>query len=316
MASRINFQQVMHCKYRATSMIIRYVSGGRVYRGLRDPYRFPLRLRSNPYTPNGSWTAAAPRHSMARSFHATTVTGREIPGMWMMRKVGNYINNDPLTKISLIFGGGLLAFLLLLEYLTSLRKSKPVSTVIRPPKAMHFVIKLTDQTDTVDRAIKALHHQSGLPVLFLTGPPGVGKTHLAHQYTEKFTSRGTMHVWLSGKPVVLYVDGSNEEQMLLTLREAAFSLGVKLERRPDNSATCVETWKDSCLVVAKALNSTLSSSKVPWLMVVDNLGDGCSGMLDSLQEGLEGTKKGAVLVTAVSFFPGKQPNRKDLKIKE
>ena len=296
-------------------MTIRYLSRGlRIYRGVTDSYPVSLWLKSNPYIPNGSWTAArrVPRHARTRSFHTTVVSRRDIPGMWLVRRVGNYINNDPLTKISLIFGGGLLAFLLLLEFLTSLRKKKPVSTQTRPPKVMHSVIKLSNEIDSIGRAITALHQQSDLPVLFLTGPPGVGKTHLAYQYTEKFTSRASLHLWVSGKPVVLYIDGSNEEQMLLTLREAAFSLGVKLL---DDPATSLDKGRrHPCLKIAEALKSKLSGNNAPWLMVVDNLSDGCSGMLDYLQEGLDGTMKGALLVTSQSFFPGKHANRKDLKI--
>ena len=302
-------------------MIIRYLSCGLdIYRRVTaHSYPISLWLRPIAYIPNGSCTAArrVQCHRRTRSLHTTAVSRRDIPGMWVVRKVGNYINNDPLTKISLIFGGGLLAFLLLLEFLTSMKKKKPISTVNRPPKAMHVMVQLSNEIESIGQTIKALQQQSGLPILFLTGPSGVGKTHLAYQYTEKFTTRDSLHLWLSGKPVVLYVDGSNENQMLLTLREAAFSLGIKLEKGRDNLSTSAhQERKNSCLVIAEALKSNLNTSKVPWLMVVDNLGSSCSDMLDSLQEGLEGTKKGALLVTSQSFFPGKLASRKNLKIEE
>ena len=316
-----NLQQVIRYQCRATSMIIRYLSCGlNIYRRV-TAHSYPISLYLKPiaYISNGSCTAArrVQCHRRTRLLHTTAVSRLDMPGMWVVRKVGNYINNDPLTKISLIFGGGLLAFLLLLEFLTSLKKKKPIWTVNRPPKAMHGVVKLSNEIDSISQTIKALQQQSGLPVLFLTGPSGVGKTHLAYQYTEEFTTRNSLHLWLSGKPVVLFVDGSNEDQLLLTLREAAFSLGIKLEKRHDNPAfPAGQERRHSCLVVAEALKSNLNSSKVPWLMVVNDLGSSCSDILDSLQEGLEGTKNGALLVTAQSFFPGKFPSRRNLKIEE
>lgn len=296
-------------------MIIRYLSRGPgIYRTLTT-HSYPISLRRKPVVCvlNGL-CAAAPRtqcHSRSRSLHTTTIARRDVPGIWIVRKAINYINNDPLTKISLIFGGGLLTFLLFLEFLTSLKKKKPISTVTRPPKAMHTLIKLSDEIDSIGRAVKALQQQSGLPVLFVTGSPGVGKTHLAYQYTEEFTNRGSFSIWLYGKPAVLYIDGSDEEQMLQSLREAAFSLGAKLVREQDSPAF---EGQQSCVAVAEALKSKLSAGKVPWLMVVDNLDERCAAMLDCLQEGLEGTQKGMVLVTARSFFAGKATHRKNIEI--
>lgn len=200
---------------------------------------------------------------------------REIPleNLNVLQRAHKYIRDNPYTKFSLTICAIVLGLSITVELFKRFKKKKSPAVAIYPPKVGHFAIQRNDLLDEIERKIKRIKkRKTDCPVLYLTGDPGIGKSELVYQYVTRFINRSSKWFGLrSVRPIVLFVNGSSSDLLESSLKEAAFGLGVKdsdLEMTSSSSSSL-----GMITALSAAIRSKLLESNLPWLIVVDNLGN-------------------------------------------
>lgn len=210
-----------------------------------------------------------------RSVHAfcrasSTIAPAQSQRLGMVRKVQKFLQDNPFTKFSLILCAVIFGLSFVYESYNKMKKKKLPEVVLLPPRVGHYTAERTTEMAAIEQKLRALRKR-GSVILFIIAPSGAGKTELASQYASHFVEKNSS--WLrfrSLKPTILFLDGSTADLFERTLKEAAFSLGLK----KDDFIAPQESQEDphaQLLAVSKALQTKLASNRIPWLVVVDNL---------------------------------------------
>ena len=120
-----------------------------------------------------------------------------------------------------------------------------------------------------------------------------------HHFAREFCSRPPKRLFSARKPIVLTLNGSSDELLEASVREAAYCLGLK---QSDDEASSVN---GNVVAVFKSVQSKLASLKSQWLLVVDNLSSSSSPLVPLLlgkweREGKGNWRRGSILVTSLS----------------
>ena len=218
-----------------------------------------------------------------------------------------YIRDNPYTKFSLTLCAIVLSLSVAVELGKKYKKKKPVSIVGSMPAVGHYTVQRSSEVTTITNKLKSLHNGRGVPLVFVTGPSGIGKTELVSQYVKVYTESCTKWLGLkSVQPVVLFINGRNKTTFDLSLRDAAISLGLK------------EGDFDSEQPLLSRVHSRLVERNLPWLIVVDGLDDSLVADLTSVVATLPqssdwNSSTGGVVVTTTST---QVPQENVLSVKE
>lgn len=187
------------------------------------------------------------------------------------------------------------------------KKSKPLSIVGSLPAVGHYTVQRSSEVMEVSARLKSLRKQGVIPLLYVTGSAGVGKSEIITQYVKLFTE--SCYKWFglkSVQPVVLFINGKNKTTFDLSLREVAVSLGLK------------ETDFESEQPLLCQVHSRLVESKLPWLIVVDGLDDSLvssfSSVVASLPQSSDWKSPGGAVVVTTRCTQLSQENQ--LMVKE
>lgn len=253
---------------------LRYLSG--LHRGYKILHsRLPLTKVKVHHAPrlscstNTSHVSCHPVRYYVQAPPTTTPTNHSQLGIF--QRARQYVRDNPYTKFSLTLCAIVLGLSIAVELVKKYKKKKPPSIVGSLPTVGHYTIQRSSQLGSISSKLKSLdgNKHRGVPLVFLTGPSGVGKTELVSQYVKLYTASCTKWFGLkSVQPIVLFINGRNKTTFDLSLRDAAVSLGLN-ETEFDGG----QQQHSSPLPILSRIHLRLVERKVPWLMVVDGLDD-------------------------------------------
>lgn len=203
-----------------------------------------------------------------------TPTTNSTVRLGVFQRVRKYVRDNPYTKFSLTLCAIVLGLSVTVELVKKYKTKKPPIIVGSLPTVGHYTVQRSSEVLEISSKLKSLHnHGGGVPLMFITGPSGVGKTQLVHQYVRMYTVSCTKWFGLkSVQPIVLFINGRNKKTFDLTLKDAALSLGLKEE----------EFERERYLLLSQ-VHSKLVQRKLPWLIVVDGLDEGLvSGLVSAV----------------------------------
>ena len=236
------------------------------------------------------------------------------------QRISKFLRDNPYTKFSLILCALVLCFSLGFDFYIKLKKRKIPEVIVFPPRVGHYTVGRSAEIGVIEQKLQTLKKGKSA-ILYIEGASGAGKTELANQYAKYVVS--SSHKWLglrSVKPTILYVNSGTQELLEDSMREAAFSLGLKerdfttanREQEQKNPTSCSQMP-----TLVAALRSKLASNKLPWLIVVDNLTketlpDFVASFLSESEEWDWG--RGSVIVTTRNAAPPNCPPENRLHI--
>ena len=120
--------------------------------------------------------------------------------------------------------------------------------------------------------------------MLLTGPEGCGKTTLAYRTSQAFLHRS---LWSRKEPRVFYVDGSNQDTFITTMRECLLSYGITDGNILPKGGLFHQLGVDKQLdLMVGSVKEKLMGSRSRWLMIVDNINDDTLSLSTSLASSL------------------------------
>ena len=192
------------------------------------------------------------------------------PQLTVLQRAGKFLRDNPFTRFSLILCAIVLCLSVGIDFYNRAKKRRIPEVMVYPPRVGHYTVKRSTEISAIEQRLRTLKRR-GCSILYIEGMSGAGKTELAYQFVQHFVSKSSKWLGLrSVKPTVLYMNGTSEGLLEVSMREAAFSLGLKEHdfNPADQSDPTVCT---RVATLASALHSKLTSNKLPWLIVVDNL---------------------------------------------
>lgn len=217
-----------------------------------------------------------------------SVSHKATPTPSVLHRVVNTVRNDPFIKLSLslcvLVGGGTL----IMELYKKWKKNVAPRVLMLPSGFAHHSINRQSLVSHLQKELQNLQSRcKGVPpLLYISGPPGCGKTELVRQFCN---DTNVPKKWLGLKsvpPIVLCVDAATPALLQSSLAEAANSFGV-------HPASSMEE-------VFSEILTKLSASQLPWFLIVDNLTRDTAALFEALVNKLKSTnsqQQGAVLIT-------------------
>ena len=243
----------------------------------------------------------------------------------IFQRARKYVRDNPYTKFSLTLCAIVLGLSVAIELVKKYKKKKPPSIVGSLPTVGHYTIQRSSEVGSISGKLKSLDgsNHRGVPLIFVTGPSGVGKTEIVSQYVKLYTASCTKWFGLkSVQPIVLFINGRNKLTFDLSLRDAAVSLGLN-EAEFDRE----DQRQQSSLPILSQIHSKLVEKKLPWLIVVDGLDEeSLVSDLSSVVGGLPcpsssassdwSSPTGGVVITTTAAAAPQVPQENILAVKE
>ena len=207
----------------------------------------------------------------------------------VLQRIVNMVRNDPFVKVSLslcvIVGGGTLV----MELYKKWKKNAPPKVLLFPSGFAHYSVSRQSMVSHIQKELQQLRSKCNLfsPLLYVTGPPGCGKTEVVRQFCNNATVAKKWFGLKSVTPIVLCLDAGSPTLLQASLAEAASGLGIQPASNLENLFSMVLTG--------------LSSKQSPWFLIVDNLTKDSSSLFESLVNKLtkmDGNNQGAILITS------------------
>lgn len=238
----------------------------------------------------------------------------------IFQRARKYVHDNPYTKFSLTLCAIVLGLSVAIELVKKYKKKKPPSIVGSLPTVGHYTIHRSSEVGSISGKLKSLDgsNHRGVPLIFVTGPSGVGKTEIVSQYVKLYMASCTKWFGLkSVQPIVLFINGRNKLTFDLSLRDAAVSLGL-------NEAE-FDREDQSSLPILSRIHSKLVKKKLPWLIVVDGLDEetlvsDLSSVVGSLPSSSASSDwsspTGGVVITTTAAVAPQVPQENILAVKE
>lgn len=211
------------------------------------------------------------------------------------KKIYFFFKNDPFARVSVVFGGGVLCLLLIVEALTPKEKRDKPPVAHFPPKSGHFTIQRSEELgQLVGRLPSRFSTKPSL--VCVTGPQASGKTELVYQFAQKFSEFGARRFQRKHKQVLLYVDARDPVSLDYSLRWAARSVGVshgdfypKTELSQDGSD--IPSNEAQLIHGFKTVFDNLAAKKTKWLLVIDDVNGSTVAMVEAVIREAAGQRK-------------------------
>lgn len=218
------------------------------------------------------------------------LSSRQLPNRNVSSKTTfKMVQNDPFMKLSLSLCVLIIGGTILMELYNRLKAVVPHTVVMPMPGFSHYAVWRDGLILQLKKKLEELRHQQKhkCPVLHVIGPPGSGKSELVRQFSDYYVKTSQKRYGLKLiAPTVLYLDGTSSYALSCSLAEAFITLGL------GEMVSEEKTWS--------AIVAQLTSTKLPWLIVVDNVKEDVYPRIKSLMTSfpLDTDNHGAILITS------------------